>query len=146
MTSHLVVRRDLTQLEKTMESRVNIERDKSEISLRVDEEIDTTFNPNKWTTKEALILTARILASNGHFEGLAGQCTARGPKEGTYWTFRLGIGFDEATQSGNALSYLGLSQTPRCKLYRSYPSSGIVGFVHDRKEFCRGSYGCHPVL
>jgi L-fuculose-phosphate aldolase len=78
---------------------VNIERDKSEISLRVDEEIDTTFNPNKWTTKEALILTARILASNGHFEGLAGQCTARGPKEGTYWTFRLGIGFDEATHS-----------------------------------------------
>ena len=39
---------------------------------------------------------AWILADEGHESGLAGQLTARGPSEGTFWTLPLGLAFDEA--------------------------------------------------
>lgn len=47
--------------------------------------------------QEKLALTCRILFSNGHDSGLAGQITARGDREGTYYTQRLGFGLDETT-------------------------------------------------
>ncbi|MEO8310494.1 MAG: aldolase [Caldimonas sp.] len=46
--------------------------------------------------RAALTRCARILADEGHESGLAGQLTARGPKEGTFWTLPLGLAFDEA--------------------------------------------------
>lgn len=70
--------------------------EKQQFATRVDSEISAHFKPNTWTVEESLILSARILAENGHFGGLAGQCSARGAKPGTYWTLRLGSGFDEA--------------------------------------------------
>ncbi|MDQ6681611.1 MAG: aldolase [Pseudomonadota bacterium] len=39
---------------------------------------------------------AWILADEGHESGLAGQLTARGPRDGTFWTLPLGLAFDEA--------------------------------------------------
>ena len=49
--------------------------------------------------REALTACAWILADEGHESGLAGQLTARGPEEGTYWTLPLGVAFDEAETS-----------------------------------------------
>jgi L-fuculose-phosphate aldolase len=46
--------------------------------------------------RDALTACAWILADEGHESGLAGQLTARGPEEGTYWTLPLGVAFDEA--------------------------------------------------
>jgi len=46
---------------------------------------------------KALAGACRILASEGHESGLAGQLTARGEKRGTWWTLQFGYGFDEAT-------------------------------------------------
>ena len=46
-----------------------------------------------------LTRTAWILAEEGHESGLAGQLTARGPQEGTFWTLPLGLAFDEAAES-----------------------------------------------
>ena len=46
--------------------------------------------------RAALTRTAWILADEGHESGLAGQLTARGPREGTFWTLPLGLAFDEA--------------------------------------------------
>jgi len=40
---------------------------------------------------------AHILADEKHESGLAGQITARGPHDNTYWTLPLGLAFDEAT-------------------------------------------------
>jgi L-fuculose-phosphate aldolase len=46
--------------------------------------------------RAALTRTAWILADEGHESGLAGQLTARGPRDGTFWTLPLGLAFDEA--------------------------------------------------
>jgi L-fuculose-phosphate aldolase len=46
-----------------------------------------------------LTRSAWILADEGHESGLAGQLTARGPDEGTFWTLPLGLAFDEAEES-----------------------------------------------
>ena len=49
--------------------------------------------------RPALTRCAWILADEGHESGLAGQLTARGATEGTYWTLPLGLAFDEAEES-----------------------------------------------
>jgi L-fuculose-phosphate aldolase len=46
--------------------------------------------------RAALTRCAWILADEGHESGLAGQLTARGPRDGTFWTLPLGLAFDEA--------------------------------------------------
>ncbi len=46
--------------------------------------------------RPALTRCAWILADEGHESGLAGQLTARGPADGTFWTLPLGLAFDEA--------------------------------------------------
>ena len=61
-------------------------------SLRVAEAARTDPRP-------ALTRCAWILADEGHESGLAGQLTARGPDEGTFWTLPLGLAFDEAEEA-----------------------------------------------
>ena len=50
--------------------------------------------PN-WTLPQKLALAARILASEGHDSGIAGQITARGNQPNTMWTASFGLGLDE---------------------------------------------------
>ena len=38
-----------------------------------------------------------MMALEGHRTGVAGQLTAKGEAPGTYWTLRLGVGFEKAT-------------------------------------------------
>lgn len=54
------------------------------------------------TTRQKVALTCRALFDAGHDSGLAGQITARADEPGTYYTQRLGLGFDEITE-GNLL-------------------------------------------
>jgi L-fuculose-phosphate aldolase len=49
--------------------------------------------------RAALTRCAWILADEGHESGLAGQLTARGPDDGSYWTLPLGLAFDEAEEA-----------------------------------------------
>jgi L-fuculose-phosphate aldolase len=49
--------------------------------------------------RDALTACAWILADEGHESGLAGQLTARGPDDGTFWTLPLGLAFDEAEEA-----------------------------------------------
>jgi L-fuculose-phosphate aldolase len=56
----------------------------------------------EWSEREKLALTCRALFDDGHNSGLAGQISARGEADATFWTQRLGLGFDEIT-SGNLL-------------------------------------------
>ncbi|WP_328958560.1 aldolase [Kitasatospora purpeofusca] len=58
----------------------------------------TAIPDNDWTTRQKLALTCRILFEAGHDSGLAGQITARAERPGTYYTQRLGLGFDEITE------------------------------------------------
>ena len=70
---------------------------KADIARRVDAELSKHIDVPTRSTAETVALAARILAREKHFGGLAGQCTVRGERPGTYWTLRLGVGFDEAT-------------------------------------------------
>lgn len=56
------------------------------------------FGESALTTRQKLALTCRILFDGGHDSGLAGQITARAEAPGTYYTQRLGLGFDEITE------------------------------------------------
>ena len=54
--------------------------------------------PN-WNTDEKVVLTGRILHSQGHDSGLAGQITARVAGTNNFITQRMGLGFDELSVS-----------------------------------------------
>ncbi|WP_209542356.1 aldolase [Variovorax sp. UC122_21] len=61
-------------------------------------QMDQHFAESRYTPRQKLALTCRILFDNGHDSGLAGQITARTGKPGEYLTQRLGLGFDEIAE------------------------------------------------
>lgn len=73
--------------------------EKSHHAQRVDADLESLHRPSSWSDAEKLVLTARILAAEGHFGGLAGQLTARLDKN-RFLSLPLGVGFDEADPSG----------------------------------------------
>ena len=64
---------------------------------RVSREMAEDLQPVSLSVPEALAAACRILASEGHESGLAGQVSARGEQPGTWWTLQFGYGFEEAT-------------------------------------------------
>src|SRR5688572_19868889 len=64
---------------------------------RVSREMEADFQAVAMPAREALASACRILASEGHESGLAGQVTARGDQPGAWWTLQFGYGFEEAT-------------------------------------------------
>lgn len=73
------------------------ERDKAYFLDRVSREMEEDLGVLNLPPREALAAGCRILAREGHESGLAGQLTALGEKPGSWWTLKLGLGFDEAT-------------------------------------------------
>lgn len=63
---------------------------------RVSREMAEDLPPLAGSTPELLATCCRILASEGHESGLAGQVTARADEPNTWWTLEFGYGFDEA--------------------------------------------------
>jgi L-fuculose-phosphate aldolase len=61
------------------------------------QQMDIHLKESEYTLRQKLALTCRILFDNGHDSGLAGQITARAEQPGTYFTQRLGLGFNEIT-------------------------------------------------
>lgn len=70
---------------------------KSEIVNSALKSMEANLNSQKMSTREAVAQTCRTLFAFGHDSGLSGQITARAEQPGTYWTQRLGLGFDEIT-------------------------------------------------
>lgn len=73
--------------------------EKGELVERAREQMRRHLDIPDWSLREKLALTCRILFAQGHDSGLAGQITARAPSPGTYYTQRLGLGFDEVSAS-----------------------------------------------
>lgn len=71
---------------------------KSELMARAEDRFSQTLADPGWSTRQKLALTCRALFDAGHDSGLAGQITARAEAPGTYYTQRLGLGFDEITE------------------------------------------------
>lgn len=72
---------------------------KAEIMRRAQERLDAESADSELTTRQKIALTCRALFDAGHDSGLAGQITARAERPGTFYTQRLGLGFDEITES-----------------------------------------------
>ena len=56
-----------------------------------------SLNPLVIDPRVHLTHCAWILSDEDHESGLAGQLTARGPRDNCYWTLPLGLAFGEAT-------------------------------------------------
>jgi len=72
---------------------------KSELMRRAQEQLTANIADSRLTARQKLALTCRALFDAGHDSGLAGQITARAEQPGTYYTQRLGLGFDEITEA-----------------------------------------------
>lgn len=70
---------------------------KSEIVASSLEKMQTELRADRMPLREAVAETCRILFTFGHDSVLSGQITARAEQPGTYYTQRLGLGFDEIT-------------------------------------------------
>jgi len=75
---------------------------KGELMQRAEDGMNRHFADSNLSVRAKLALTCRALFDGGHDSGLAGQITARAEEPGTYYTQRLGLGFDEIT-AGNLL-------------------------------------------
>ena len=75
---------------------------KADLMRRALDDLTRNVAESRLTLREKLALTCRALFDAGHDSGLAGQITARAETPGTYYTQRLGLGFDEIT-AGNLL-------------------------------------------
>jgi len=67
-------------------------------AARADADLESSHKHTNWTDVQKIALSARILASEGHFGGLAGQLTARIGHD-RFLTLALGTAFDEARPS-----------------------------------------------
>jgi L-fuculose-phosphate aldolase len=71
---------------------------KAYFDQRATREMSNHLRAPDWSIKQKLTLTCQMLAAEGHESGLAGQISARAEQQGSYWTLKLGLGFDEATE------------------------------------------------
>ncbi|WP_322033760.1 aldolase [Paraburkholderia sp. J76] len=69
---------------------------KQELVALAERRLESGVSDGAWNLPQKLALTCRILFDGGHDSGLAGQITGRSGS-GTYYTQRLGLGFDEIT-------------------------------------------------
>ena len=72
-------------------------KSKAHFIERVSREMDADLPALDLSIPELLAGCCRILATENHESGLAGQVTARADKPGTFWTLQFGYGFEEAT-------------------------------------------------
>ena len=72
-------------------------KSKAHFIERVSREMDSDLPALDLSVPELLAGCCRILATENHESGLAGQVTARADKPGTFWTLQFGYGFEEAT-------------------------------------------------
>ena len=114
---------------------------KSELMRRAAEQLTANVADSQLTTRQKLALTCRALFDGGHDSGLAGQITARAEEPGTYYTQRLGLGFDEITDANlllvdedlNVLAGDGMAN-PANRFhswnYRARPDVGCIVHTH----------------
>jgi L-fuculose-phosphate aldolase len=72
-----------------------INLDKEDIVRESLQKMQENLGGDKLPLRQSVAQTCRILYAFGHDSGLSGQISARAEKNGTYYTQRMGLGFDE---------------------------------------------------
>ena len=72
-----------------------INLDKEDIVRESLQRMQENLGGDKLPLRQSVAQTCRILYAFGHDSGLSGQISARAEKKGTYYTQRMGLGFDE---------------------------------------------------
>jgi L-fuculose-phosphate aldolase len=75
-----------------------LEMSKKDLIALAERRLDADVREGNWSVADKLALTCRILFDGGHDSGLAGQITSRA-EAGSFYTQRLGLGFDEIAPS-----------------------------------------------
>lgn len=117
---------------------------KDTIATRLNREMEALTATN-WSPRQRLALASRILASEGHWRGLAGQITCRADEPDNMLTLGFGIGFDEANADDlvlvdKDLNPLGDSRMPNpgirfhAWIYAKRPD--VAAIVHTHPPAC----------
>ncbi|MBS4729386.1 aldolase [Mycobacterium sp. SM1] len=114
---------------------------KPELMRRAQDRLATTVADSRFTTRQKVALTCRVLFDAGHDSGLTGQITARAEQPGTYYTQQLGLGFDEVTENNllvvdedlNVLDGTGMANPANrfhSWIYRARPDVHCIVHTH----------------
>ncbi|MGU3650596.1 aldolase [Mycolicibacterium sp. A43C] len=114
---------------------------KSDLMRRALDDLSQNIADTGLSAREKVALTCRALFDAGHDSGLAGQITARADEPGTYYTQRLGLGFDEITAGNlllvdedlNVLDGDGMANPANrfhSWIYRARPDVGCIVHTH----------------
>jgi L-fuculose-phosphate aldolase len=114
---------------------------KAAIASRLDSEVEM-LKGAEWTTRQKIALASRILASEGHWRGLAGQITCRGPRPADMLTLGFGMGFDEACASNLSIVDENLSPLEGSRM----PNPGVRfhGWIYAKRLDARCIVHTHP--
>lgn len=104
-------------------------------------QMDAQLEDSTYSLRQKVALTCRILFDNGHDSGLAGQITARTGNPGEFYTQRLGLGFDEISESNllrvdedlNVLEGHGMANPANrfhAWVYRARPDVNCIVHTH----------------
>ncbi|MEZ0049138.1 L-fuculose-phosphate aldolase [Mycobacterium sp. MAA66] len=118
-----------------------LDMSKAELMRRALSDMSRHVADSSLTIRQKVALTCRALFDAGHDSGLAGQITARAEEPGTFYTQRLGLGFDEITAGNlvvvdedlNVLSGDGMPNPANrfhAWIYRSRPDVSCIVHTH----------------
>jgi L-fuculose-phosphate aldolase len=119
----------------------SLHESKADLVDRAQRQMRQHISDTTWSTRAKLAVTCRVLFDAGHDSGLAGQITARAEEPDTYYTQRLGLGFDEITDASllhvdedlNVLSGTGMANPANrfhSWIYRARPDVNCIIHTH----------------
>ncbi len=115
--------------------------DKQTLIERASAQMREHLGAPDWSLRKKIEITCRVLYGEGHASGLAGQITARAEQPGTFYTQRLGLGFDEITEANlllvdedlNVLQGEGMANPANrfhSWIYRARPDTACIVHTH----------------
>ncbi len=113
---------------------------KEVIAARLDRDM-AALGVTEWTSRQKLALAARILGTEGHWRGLAGQITSKVDDRGAMLTLGFGVGFDEAVAS--TLSLVDKTLAP---VEGPIPNPGVRfhAWIYAKRPDVRAIVHTHP--
>lgn len=114
---------------------------KADLMTRAQRDLADNFADSTLTIRQKVAITCRALFDAGHDSGLAGQITARAEEPRTFYTQRLGLGFEEITEDNlllvdedlNVLAGSGMANPANrfhSWIYRARPDVECVVHTH----------------